>query len=129
MYRINDLFTTKRISVFISIFLVIAIIIFIVFQGDNSDTPEELIHKIYLISISLTFLFVFSLLSLIMIAKREFRKISKDTQEITEYLQSVSEKNYDAQVKIKHFHEYLHISVLLKNLVKRVNNKEKKRSK
>jgi len=100
-----------------------------IFQGQVDNTPEELIQKTYQIAIFLTLLFVFALLSLVVIMKRELRRILKDTEEITEYLHNVSEKNYDAQVKISHFHEFLHISVLLKNLVKRVNNKEKKRSK
>jgi len=58
-----------------------------------------------------------------------YKKIDKDLSKIVHYLEKIDEKEYDAKLKIKHHLEFLHISVLLKNLVKRLHNKDKKSSK
>lgn len=54
------------------------------------------------------------------------KRISQDTTALQNYLEEIDAKNYDAIIKIKYYTEYLHIAVLLKNLVKRVKNRDKK---
>lgn len=55
--------------------------------------------------------------------------LSKDVEELQNYLNEINNKNYDAIIKINTFQEFLRISLLLKNIVKRVNQKEKKSAK
>ncbi|ADN08648.1 hypothetical protein [Sulfurimonas autotrophica] len=59
--------------------------------------------------------------------RRLQKRISQDTSKIQDYLEAIDAKNYDAVLKINYYTEYLHIAVLLKNLVKRLKNKDKKR--
>ena len=54
-------------------------------------------------------------------------KLSQDVKEFQKYLEEVSNKNYQAVVKIKYFHEFLEMSLRLKNIVKRLNNKDTKK--
>ncbi len=61
------------------------------------------------------------------IINRLQNRIMQDTSEIQNYLEAIDAKDYDAVLQIKYYTEYLHIAVLLKNLVKRVKNKDKKK--
>jgi len=54
-------------------------------------------------------------------------KLSEDIEHFQDYLEEVSNKNYQAVVIIKHFHEFLEMSLHLKNVVKRLNNKDTKK--
>jgi len=56
-------------------------------------------------------------------------KLEEDIYSIRSYLEKIDAKEYDANIKILHYLDFLQISLLLKNLVKRVNNKDKKRTK
>jgi len=56
-------------------------------------------------------------------------RVSEDTKQIIEYLQAISKKNYETIIRINYFQDFLEISLLLKNLIKRVNQKDKKSSK
>jgi len=77
------------------------------------------------LDIGFVFLIVF-IISFIFIQRLQ-KRISQDTSEIQDYLEEIDAKNYEAVLKINYYTEYLHIAVLLKNLVKRVKNKEKKK--
>ena len=57
-------------------------------------------------------------------------KLTEDIDEIKNYVTEISEhKNYDAIIKIKDYTEFLEISLILKNIVKRLKQKTKKSSK
>ena len=57
------------------------------------------------------------------------QRIVYDISQITNYLDEVSNKNYKAVIKTKYFYEFLQISLLLKNLVKKLSKNEKKKAK
>ncbi len=52
--------------------------------------------------------------------------IMEDVEHFTEYLEEVNKKNYDAVVQIQHYTEFLKMSLIFKNLLKRLKAKEKK---
>ena len=51
-------------------------------------------------------------------------KLDKDINALTEYLEELNDKNYEAELEIHHNLEFLKISLLLKNIVKRLYKKK-----
>ena len=49
-----------------------------------------------------------------------------DVEHLDEYMQEINKKNYDAIIQIQHYTEFLKISLVFKNLVKRLKQREKK---
>ena len=70
----------------------------------------------------------FSVLSLIFFLFLHFylKNIERDIDAITQYTYDINEKEYTSEVKIMHYVEFLHLSVLLKNIAKRLYQKDKK---
>ena len=52
--------------------------------------------------------------------------IMEDVEHFTQYLYKINKKNYDAVIQIQHYTEFLKISLIFKNLLKRLKSKEKK---
>ena len=50
----------------------------------------------------------------------------EDVEHLDEYMQEINKKNYDAIIQIQHYTEFLKISLVFKNLVKRLKQREKK---
>ncbi|MFY9142167.1 sensor histidine kinase [Sulfuricurvum sp.] len=73
----------------------------------------------------------FSILVIIalMIAYNISKKARYDILQITHFLDQVSAKNYHAVLKPEYFREFLQISILLKNLVKKLHNRDKQKRK
>lgn len=71
---------------------------------------------------------IFILLSLLffLFLGRYLKNIQNDVEALTEYTNAINEKEYTAEVKIMHFVEFLQLSVLLKNIAKRLHQKKKK---
>lgn len=71
--------------------------------------------------------------ALIVIALAIAYNISKKTRydilQITRYLDEISAKNYRAVLKPEYFREFLQISIMLKNLVKKLHNRDKQKRK
>lgn len=63
------------------------------------------------------------------VSKQMSEKVVYDIRQITEYLDEISKKNYKAVIKTKYFFEFLQISLLLKNLVKKLAKNDKKKIK
>ncbi len=57
------------------------------------------------------------------------RRISHDVKQISFYLEEISNKNYKAVLKTQYFSEFLEIALSLKNLVKKLNHRDKQRRK
>jgi len=57
------------------------------------------------------------------------KKAEYDIAQITHYLHEISTKNYMAVLKPEHFREFLQITLLLKNLVKKLRNRDKQKRK
>jgi len=71
---------------------------------------------------------IFLLLSFI-IPYQMSQKIRYDINQIITYLEELSDKNYKAILHIQHFNEFLQISVMLKNLAKKLNNRSRQKRK
>jgi len=71
---------------------------------------------------------VFVMISLFM-AYNLSKKIRHDITQLTEYLREISEKNYKAVIKPEYFSEFLYIALTLKNLAKKLNNRDKQKRK
>jgi two-component system, OmpR family, phosphate regulon sensor histidine kinase PhoR len=83
-------------------------------------------YKMYLKILAIFLLF--AIIGLIATYKMN-KKVRYDIDQITDYLNHISNKNYKAIIKTKYFNEFLYISILLKNLVKKLANREKKKNK
>lgn len=70
-------------------------------------------------------LMIFSLI----IAYNISKKARHDITQITRYLDDISAKNYKSILKPEYFREFLQISILLKNLVKKLHNRDKQKRK
>ena len=57
------------------------------------------------------------------------QKLKEDIDALSFYLNKLDAKKYDTKIKIKNYLEFLELSLLLKNLVKRLHNKDKKTKK
>jgi len=71
---------------------------------------------------------VFSLLFFLFL-RFYLQNIETDLDAITKYIQDINEKEYASEVKIVHYVEFLHLSVLMKNIAKRLYQRDKKSSK
>ncbi|WP_372998488.1 sensor histidine kinase [Sulfurimonas sp.] len=63
------------------------------------------------------------------ISKRMSARIVYDIEQITVFLDEISNKNYNAIIKTKYFYEFLQISLMLKNLVKKLSSRDKQKRK
>jgi H+/Cl- antiporter ClcA len=73
---------------------------------------------------------VFLFTIIVIYIKKKIIEIENDIKAIKEYSKELSEyKNYEASINIKHSKECLETSIYLKNLAKRLLQKEKKSSK
>ena len=84
----------------------------------------ELYNQVWMILGTLS---IFILLLIYFSIKSFSNKITEDTEHFQDYLEEVSNKNYEAVVIIKYFHEFLEMSLRLKNVVKRLKNKDSKK--
>ena len=65
----------------------------------------------------------------LVIAYNISQKTRYDILQITHYLDQISAKNYRAVLKPEYFREFLQISIMLKNLVKKLHNRDKQKRK
>lgn len=123
----KDIFLTFLVTFFGSFFVlfVVAYILLKRFFLEHADVT--FIGQFNAVWIDIGFVFIVVLFISYFFIKRLQNRIMQDTSEIQNYLEAIDAKNYDAVLKIKYYIEYLHCAVLLKNLVKRVKNKDKKK--
>lgn len=94
-----------------------------------SMSLEQIMYDFYFLWTKLFFVFMGILILATFISKTMSQKVVYDIDQITNYLDEVSNKNYKAVIKTKYFYEFLQISLLLKNLVKKLSKNERKKSK
>ncbi|NOQ32344.1 MAG: sensor histidine kinase [Helicobacteraceae bacterium] len=87
--------------------------------------PQEFI----VLFVALSGVFTISLIISLFITNKLRSQIKYDTKQIINYLKEISNKKYSATPTTKYFNEFLHISILLMNLVKRLNKRERQKSK
>jgi len=89
----------------------------------------KMMDDFYALWINLVLLFVAMTLIAFYGSWRMSERVLYDIGQLTSYLDEISNKNYRAIVKTKYFYEFLQISLLLKNLVKKLSNRDKKKRK
>ncbi len=94
-----------------------------------SMSLAQIMDDFYSLWQKLFFVFLGIIILATYISKAMSQKIVYDISQITTYLDEISNKNYKAVVRTKYFYEFLQISLLLKNLVKKLNKNEKKKIK
>lgn len=94
-----------------------------------SMSLAQIMYDFYSLWMKLFGIFIVVLIVAAYVSKQMSLKVVYDIEQITNYLDEVSNKNYKAVVKTKYFYEFLQISLLLKNLVKKLSKNEKKKIK
>lgn len=90
---------------------------------------EKLMEDFYALWYRLAIVFTGFVVIGLLIALKISKKIRHDLFQVTEYLREVSDKNYKAIVKPEYFSEFLYIALTLKNLAKKLNNRDKQKRK
>lgn len=94
-----------------------------------SKSLSEIMHNFYSLISRLIFAFLFFIIAAFTVSYNMSKKIRDDILQIINYLDEIANKNYKAVIKTKHFSEFLQISLQLKNLVKKLNNRERQKRK
>ncbi len=90
---------------------------------------ENVMEHFYILWIQLVGAFGALVIIALVIAYKISKKTRYDIQQITHYLDQISAKNYRAVLKPEYFREFLQISIMLKNLVKKLQNRDKQKRK
>lgn len=90
---------------------------------------QDVMSHFYTLWIKLAGIFAFFLLIALAVSYRIGVKVRQDILQITHYLDEISNKNYKAILKPEYIQEFLYISLLLKNLVKKIRNRDKQKRK
>jgi two-component system, OmpR family, phosphate regulon sensor histidine kinase PhoR len=90
---------------------------------------ESVMDHFYTLWVQLVGAFSILVAIALAIAYNISKKARYDILQITQYLDQVSSKNYRAVLKPEYFREFLQISILLKNLVKKLHNRDKQKRK
>ena len=127
MKKIEEHFSMKYAQAFVSIFTTVFIVFYFLIRG--------LINEVDLLTYNIVFISMFLLLSVMLgvgyfFLKTREREMLHDIREIDKYVHEIAQnKNYKAIVKIEHYIDLLKITVSLKNMVKRLEKKDRKFSK
>lgn len=90
---------------------------------------ESVMEHFYALWIQLVGAFGVLVVISLIIAYKISKKTHHDILQITQYLDQISAKNYRASLKPEYFREFLQISVMLKNLAKKLHNRDKQKRK
>ncbi|MBD3799166.1 ATP-binding protein [Sulfuricurvum sp.] len=90
---------------------------------------EKVMDHFYTLWIQLVGAFSVLVAIALIIAYNISKKAHYDILQITHFLDQVSAKNYKAILKPQYFREFLQISIMLKNLVKKLHNRDKQKRK
>jgi two-component system, OmpR family, phosphate regulon sensor histidine kinase PhoR len=83
----------------------------------------------YNLWIKLAGIFALFIFIALIVSYKMAKKVQYDIDQITVYLHEISMKNYNATLKPKFLREFLQITLLLKNLVKKLRNRDKQKRK
>jgi len=94
-----------------------------------SMSLTQLMSDFYSLWYKLIIVFAIAILIAFYASKRMRTRIIHDINQITNFLDEVSNKNYNAIIKPKYFYEFLQISIMLKNLIKKLSSRDKQKRK
>lgn len=90
---------------------------------------DKVMEEFYTLWSRLALVFSIFILIGLFVSYNISKKIRHDIQQITDYLREISDKNYKAVVKPEFFSEFLYIALTLKNLAKKLNNRDRQKRK
>ncbi|MFT7004201.1 MAG: two-component system phosphate regulon sensor histidine kinase PhoR, partial [Sulfurimonas sp.] len=94
-----------------------------------SKSLEKVMSDFYSLWSKLALVFFIVIAIAFYISKSMSAKIVYDIEQITKFLDEIYNKNYNAVIKTKYFYEFLQISLMLKNLVKKLSSRDKQKRK
>jgi signal transduction histidine kinase len=94
-----------------------------------SKSLDKVLEGFYALSTRLLISFLFFIIIALIISYNMSKKIGYDISQIIQYLDEISNKNYKAVIKTRYFSEFLQVSLQLKNLVKKLSNRERQKRK
>ena len=94
-----------------------------------SMSLDQIMGEFYSLWSKLFLVFLLFVTFAFYISKGMSERIVYDIEQITTFLDEISNKNYKAIVKTKYFYEFLQISLMLKNLVKKLHSRDKQKRK
>ena len=124
MLKINQIFT-KLFFAFVVAFLIFFVTTY--FSLKLTIIGPAAIDVYNEVWIKLGIASIFILIIVYLTVKSMSYKLLEDVEHFQDYLEEISNKNYQAVVKIKYFHDFLEMSLRLKNIIKRLNNKDSKK--
>jgi len=114
-------------TVFISTYFLLKVSIISSIDAEkNPLVVVAVIEEFNLVWLEIALISFIVFLIIFFILKRNIKTLTNDIDEFTEYLEEINQKKYNAVLKINHYVELLKMSLLLKNIVKRLNKKAKK---
>lgn len=119
MLKLDQTITVKIIFSFIALFLFLSFFIAYISTYFSAS--------IYVLALAILAGFITVWGLILYLVKKKDEKVNNDVQELLSYLQKISDKNYGAVIKTKHFSEFLQIELLLKNIIKRLHKKDHKK--
>ncbi|HIP54736.1 MAG TPA: hypothetical protein EYH11_04635 [Sulfurimonas autotrophica] len=125
----KDIFSTF-VFTFLGSFFLLYIVVYLLMKGFllEHGNSGAVIDDFTILWLEIGVVFVVVSLVSFFFVQRLQKRITQETTQIQNYLEAIDAKNYDAVLKVNNYTEYLYIAVLLKNLVKRVKNREKKKN-
>jgi len=141
MLKLKDMLVPKFLFIVIGIFLLFSSVIYFSLNShlegvlesipDNNSSllVQGLYNDFYSLWILLSLVFILLFLLSFLIFKKSINNLLFDVKQLNRYIENISNKNYSEKIKIKHYFEFLQISIMLKNLVKRLNSRDKKNPK
>lgn len=132
----NDIFF-KTILLFLGLFIVLFIVSYalskhFILSLVLSDTQSlaQTLEAFNLVWMKITLVFIVLMLGAYFILKYLQKRVYEDVESLSEYIYEISEnKNYTKPLKIQHYLEFLQIAVSLKNITKRLAQKDRKTDK
>jgi len=135
MKKINsDILLSVMLSFTLSFILFIVIAYFrletLFLLLSNAQTPSQslLLEAYNDIWLELVALFLMLFFIVFYVTSRLSKRIREEMENLNEYLHRISQKkDYAASFHVKHYLEFLTISIHLKNVIKRLYNRDKKK--
>lgn len=132
----NDIFL-KTILIFLIVFVILFFISYAISKHfilslvlSEPHQIEQTIEAFNIVWLKISLVFFVLMMIAYFILKSLRNKIYEDLDSLSAYLYEISQnKNYEKSVKIKHYIEFLQITVSLKNIIKRLAQKDKKTGK
>jgi predicted PurR-regulated permease PerM len=75
--------------------------------------------------ITLALVYIVFFMAVFLMLRFFIESVTDEIDDINNYLEEINKKNYEAVLKIEHHLEFLRLSILLKNIVKRLKAKTK----